>query len=395
MKIVLYNNRKIIMMYNNAAPQKATESQLKLSKKFSSVMIIGPSLNDKLIDLIAHLFTPEEADVARHLPFILPKSYVPIARKAGQPQEEVKKMLETMNEKRVIFRMGDKYSIIPLIPGVFEYMFFKGRDDAWTREFARLLGELIDSGYFRRYTRFKFQLPTIHYVPINDPIETKNTIVDEDFMDKAVAFHDDIAIMNTCQCRHHHTLLGEECKYNGTSSDGCMWFGKFARWAVEDGSARSATKEEARAHMAQGKKKNLVFMTINASPESDLMVCLCCECCCHLLRVVNDFGGKSIVAQPQYIARVDDSLCNNCSSCAKVCHTRAHAFEDKKHGYDMENCVGCGVCVESCKTKAIQMTENSKYKKPPKSFNSLMLSLTPKALMTTIKTATYEKVLRK
>ena len=373
----------------------ATKAQLDLAKKFSSVMIIGPAFDDKLIKIIVHLFTPEEAEVARLLPFVVPRSYKAIARKARRPVEEIKGMLEKMNEKRVIFRLGDKYSIIPLIPGVFEYLFFKGRDDEWIREFARLLDELIDSGYFWRYTRFKSGLPSIRYVPVNNPVDAKSRIVDDDFMAKAIEHHDDIAIINVCQCRQHHTFLGEACKYGGTPQDGCIWFGMFARWAVEDGSARKVTKDEVREHLAQGKKKNLVCMTINASPESDLMVCLCCECCCHIFKVVNDFGGKKIIAEPHYLASVDNALCNHCGTCGKICHTSAHLMENKTHLFNIENCVGCGVCVESCKKNAIRMIPNPRYKKPPKSFNGLVMSLAPKAIMNTIKTTTYEKILKR
>ncbi len=372
-----------------------SKSQIKLAGKFSSIALIGPALNDKVINLIAHLFTPEEAEIARFLPFVIPRSYAHIARKARRPREEIKEALEVMNEKRVIFRLGDKYSIIPLVPGLFEYMFFKGRDDPWTREFARLLSDLIYTGYFRRYTRFKSFIPSIRYIPVNNPIENKNNIVDEDFLAKAADHHNDIAILNVCQCRHHHALLDEPCKYEGNPQDGCIWFGTFARWAVEDGSARKVTKEEVMRHIARGKKKNLVFMTTNSSPESDLMVCLCCECCCHLLKVVNNFGGKNIVAEPQYLAVAYDSLCVNCGSCAKLCHSGAHTFENNIHIYNMDNCIGCGVCAESCKKNALEMRPNPKYKKPPKSFNKLILSLTPGALMTTIKAATYEKIFRR
>lgn len=383
------------MLDVKATNYSATKSQLDVAKKFSSVVIIGPTLNDKLIKLIAHLFTPEEAEVARLLPFVIPISYKAIALRARRPMDEIKGMLEKMNEKRVIFRLGDKYSIIPLMPGVFEYIFFKARDDEWTREFARLLDDLIDSGYFRRYTRFKSRLPSIHYVPVNSPVDNKSRIVDDDFMAKAIAHHDDIAIINICQCRQHHVFLGKGCKYGGTPQDGCLWFGKFARWACEDGCARKATKDEARKHLAQGKEKNLVCMTINASPESDLMVCLCCECCCHILRVVNDFGGRNIIAEPQYLVSVDHSLCNNCGTCKKICHTSAHLMENKTHSFNIKNCIGCGVCVESCKKNAIRMIPNPKYTPPPKSFVRLLMSLAPKAIISTIMTTTYEKILRR
>ena len=59
----------------------AEPMQIKLARIFSSVTLLGPPMNEKLVNLVAHLFTPEEAEIAIRLPFYLPRSLKRIARK--------------------------------------------------------------------------------------------------------------------------------------------------------------------------------------------------------------------------------------------------------------------------------------------------------------------------
>ncbi len=98
-----------------------SKSHVKLAKRFSSVILMGPKMSDELVALIAHMFTEEEAKFARFLPPVLPMSYKKCARLSNTDPDKVKVILEGMNDKRVIFRLNDKYSLLPLIPGVFEY----------------------------------------------------------------------------------------------------------------------------------------------------------------------------------------------------------------------------------------------------------------------------------
>ncbi len=75
---------------------------VKLSRVFSSPLFLGPPMGEPLLALVDHLFTPEEAAVARHLPRYLPASLKRISRMAGRNPEELRPLLEAMGEKRVI-----------------------------------------------------------------------------------------------------------------------------------------------------------------------------------------------------------------------------------------------------------------------------------------------------
>jgi len=355
----LNSNRK-----GNSIKSSLHPAQYAMAKKICSVLLMGPEPNDDVYELSAHLFTPEEAQIARYLPFYLPLRPGAIALLARRPLKEVRARLRDMAEKRVIFGYKNWYLLMPIVPGIFEYMMMKGGNTSWHVKYVQIFTRLFQKGYVRRYTQDAVDLPSIRYVPVNTSIENNQHIVDYDFMMEAIDKHTDMAILNYCQCRFSKALIGGEPCRHGSAEDGCMWFGLFARWAVQDGSARMVSKDEMRTYVREKAARDYAFMTLNLAPHNNLMVCLCCKCCCHIFEAINDFGGKMIVAPSMYLVQSDRTLCTDCGVCAKNCHTHAHRMEDKKHSYDPSLCVGCGACIAACKKNALCLVKNPDYKPP-------------------------------
>ena len=120
----------------------AAPSQVALAKVFSSVTLLGPPMDDKLVGLIRHLFSPEEAEIAQHLPSYYPRtqqSLKKLAAKVGRAPEEILLLLEAMSKRRTIFKTKKGYALLPLIPGMFERMLIGGADSDWHKEYARML----------------------------------------------------------------------------------------------------------------------------------------------------------------------------------------------------------------------------------------------------------------
>jgi ferredoxin len=88
------------------------------------------------------------------------------------------------------------------------------------------------------------------------------------------------------------------------------------------------------------------------------MICNCCSCCCLGIRMWNMLGGAvPIIAPSGYVAEVNDD-CNGCAACAdKTCHFYAISMDEnnQKAKIDLAKCMGCGICVDVCPSKAIQL----------------------------------------
>ncbi|OHD66001.1 MAG: hypothetical protein A2176_09525 [Spirochaetes bacterium RBG_13_51_14] len=354
---------------------------IELAKMFSSVKIMGPPMSEKLVALISHIFSLEEACICRHLSFIYPKTIEKIARKSGCPPGVITPMLKEMSRKRIIITIANRYMLYPLIPGTFEHILRTGEDDAWHNKYAELINELINSGYLREY--FSRPINAIRNIPVQQAVDSKNIIADTDLISEMIDSHKNFAVFHTCPCRHSMHLTGHACS-RASPQDGCLTFGDYSLGIASEGNGRSVSKKEMYDIVAERRDKNLVFFTSNVLPSSPTAICTCCDCCCRALKIHNSFS-KNLVTPSHLIAEIDESLCNNCGRCIKACNTHAHYFDNKKHVYNHDNCIGCGNCIIPCRKKAIKMIENRLYKPPLKSYTRLILNMLPPVILTGVK----------
>jgi len=356
-------------------------AHIEMAKIFSSVMVMGPPLGDKLIRLVAHLFSPEEALLCRHLTFFYPRSPNKVARMAGRSVNDVIPTLDLLGQRRIIHKSEDKYILYPMIPGIFEYILMTGKKTAWHRKYAALINDLFSTGYIRDYlTR---RINAVRNIPVQQVIENKNHIINADLMSEMIDAHDHFAVLHHCPCRQSLHITGNNCK-RATINDGCLVLGEFSRVTVERGNGRRVSKEELNDIVAERWEKKLVFLTSNVAPSIENVICTCCDCCCHGLEVLNHFSNK-FLAPSHYKAEVDESICNHCGKCATVCNTYAHIFINKKHKFNEKKCIGCGNCIAACTRHALRLNENKAYKPPPKNYKRLLMKMLPPITLMGIK----------
>lgn len=349
-----------------------------LAKVFSSVWLFGPPVTDRLLDLVSHLFSPQEAGVALHLTYYLPRPLKTIARKARMTPDEARLLLDAMAEKKVILRSKQRYALLPLIPGMFEYLLMDGRDTPWHRTYAKLINALFSTGYTSRYSTKAS--PVIRNIPLQSSVEQKSRVIDADLISRMIAAHEHMAVLNVCQCRQSRHFSGDTCR-RSSPEDGCLVFGSFALSVAKSGGGRLVSREEMQAVVRDRWEKNLVFMAANLEPSNPNAVCTCCDCCCHYVESINNFGGRSSLAQPHFLARVDETACTDCGLCAQACNTHAHALCDGSHTYSPEKCIGCGLCVEACSVQAIVMEENPMHDPPSRNWGLFWLRILPAGLL--------------
>ncbi|MDY6822979.1 MAG: 4Fe-4S binding protein [Thermodesulfobacteriota bacterium] len=360
----------------------ASPEQVKLARVFSSVRLAGPPVNDTLVRLVCHLFTPEEADVARKLPFFTPRPLSTIARRTRKRAAAIEPFLESMAEKRVIYRSDRGYALLPLVPGTFENILINGADSPWHRRFAELFNELFATGYVAYYTGTP--APATRTIPLQSAVEHLSAGLNAGLLTDMIDCHDRFAVATVCQCRQVQRFLGNECN-RADPAAGCLVFGSFADAVIKSNSGRYVEKSEMREIAADRWEKGLVFFTGNVSPESPNVICTCCDCCCHFLETVNHYQGRNIVAPPPFVATVNEDKCNHCGRCLKACNTRAHTLSDKTHCFDPAKCIGCGLCVPACPEGAITMCENPDHHPPARNFGALGAKLMPAVTATALK----------
>jgi NAD-dependent dihydropyrimidine dehydrogenase PreA subunit len=366
---------------NMTAKYKAHPIYIELAAMFGSVWVMGPPMSEKLLILISHLFSLEEARVCRHLSFMYPKTKEQIARKSGVHPDVLAPMLEEMCRKRTIINVANRFMLYPLIPGIFEHLLMSVETGAWHSSYAELINDLIETGYLRDY--FRRPVNAIRNIPVQAAVEANSFIADTDLVSGLIDSHKHFGVYHRCPCRNSMHLTGHSCK-RASHQDGCLAFGDFSLGIAKEGKGRTVSREELHDIVEERWAKNLVFFTSNVVPSSQTVICTCCDCCCRGLKIHNSFS-RNLIAPPHVIAEVDESLCNSCGKCVKVCNTYAHSLENRKHGYNQELCVGCGNCVIACKNKAIRMKENMLYRPPSRSYTRLILNMLPPVLLTGVK----------
>ena len=356
----------------------AHHEHVELARLYSSVKMMGPPLNEKLITIIAHLFTREEARLCRHLSFIYPKTAGHIARKSGLPADKITRMLDSLSQKRIILSPGNRYMLYPLIPGSFEHLLRIGGYSGWNNKYAELINDLFNTGYMGEY--FGRPINALRNIPVQKAVENNSVVADSDLVSELIDSHRNFSVYNVCPCRKSMRLTGHACK-RADPGDGCLTFGDYSLSIAEHGDGRSVSKEEMRGIVEERWGKKLVFLTSNVIPTVPTAICTCCDCCCHALGIHNKFS-KNLLAPPHLIAAVDESRCVGCGRCVTVCNTYAHTVDNARHGYDHRNCIGCGNCVMVCGNKAITMIENRSYRPPVRSYQRLILKMLPPVILT-------------
>ena len=58
-------------------------------------------------------------------------------------------------------------------------------------------------------------------------------------------------------------------------------------------------------------------------------------------------------------AKIDESICSNCSVCKNVCNQGAIEIENFRHKINEKRCIGCSKCVDACPNGAIDLIQKS------------------------------------
>ncbi len=306
------------------------------------------------IRILKRLFTPEEAELAVHLTPILEEPRV-IARRAKIPVKEAARRLEKMSEKGLVFGLHKKNEPPAYMAEQFVVGFWEAQVNRLDRELIKDAEEYL-SAYFDKGSWWS--VPQLRTIPVGKSISTQSEVMPYEKAEELVRGQRTFAVGN-CICRQEKRLMGEGCS---KPEESCMSFGTAARINVRTGRAREITMEEALAILQRAEEVGLVLQPGNA--KKALFICMCCGCCCGVLRSLKRYSEPASLVSSSFIANLNRDTCTGCGTCVERCQMEAIHLTDGTAALDLKRCIGCGLCVSTCPSESLSLVRKPKAKQP-------------------------------
>lgn len=201
---------------------------------------------------------------------------------------------------------------------------------------------------------------SINYLPVNENIEVDGEVMPSQVVHDLIESASIHVIMDKCGCR---MLRNCNCY---THDIGCLFMGETAL-KLPHGVCRQVSKEAAHAHAKKAMELGLLPMTgkvridnyIYMTPDRDklLSLCFCCDCCC-ILTSYKHVPGEYLdgIIQPidgLHVEVMDE--CVGCGICLNTCAFNAILIIDGKAVHNQQ-CRGCGRCERFCPEHAVKIS---------------------------------------
>jgi Pyruvate/2-oxoacid:ferredoxin oxidoreductase delta subunit len=359
-------------------------AHLEVAKKLSSPLLTGPPLCNELVAFVQHLFTEEEAGVTRHLGQFAGMTAADIARVEKRPVEEIRPILHKLAMvKRAVAAGGpegkEKYRLMPIMPGIFEMVLIGESPETmspWHRRFTELFEALYDTGYIVEYQEGQTRpSPFVRVISVGKTIEAHPMALPSDRLEVILDRYDVFGV-GQCQCRMTMQVAGRGC---GKPVGNCTLMGDFAAQGLHQGWLRPVSRKDVLATKREAESHGLVTWIMNAESARGQVSCSCCGCCCHALRMVNEFNAPGVIAPAHFLPVFDAARCTYCGQCARHCPMGALVIDapQRRREHLTARCIGCGLCVVACgDRKALAMEPVPSYKLPYRSTFAYQLQAT-------------------
>jgi NADPH-dependent glutamate synthase beta subunit-like oxidoreductase/NAD-dependent dihydropyrimidine dehydrogenase PreA subunit len=296
----------------------------------------GIQATDPEYRILEPVVTEEMAEVALCLEMRKPQSAAEVAALCGKPVEETAKLLWELSLAGVCFVNKidgvDKYWYDTWVPGIMEMM-------TNNRENVKKYPQIAES--FEAYGRvrgsatagnFPVGVGLMRVIPIESAIDGNSRKASYEEVSKYLNDHT-IFSVSDCSCRTAREAMGEGCGH--LKEDMCIQMGHAAEYYIRTGRGRAITREEAFEIIQRAEENGLVHQIPNTDgPGKTHAICNCCGCSCLSLRSAEMFINTDMV-RSNYVSHID-----------------------------IEKCVACGECVESCPVNALQLGQKICGKTP-------------------------------
>lgn len=344
----------------------------RLQKHIDHMPVAFPATDSGVeLRLLHHLFTPAEAEMALHLSAVLePVEKIHArARKDGIGLEQLKEGLASLAEKGAIRKKMLKgrpaYAKAMLAIGMYELQ--AGRI---TKSYHADMRQYMDEGFDKAIlTRGTSQMRTI---PIREEVLPDRIIGTYDGARDLILKSDGPFAVIPCVCRDGMDLEGEPCRQTEIRET-CLVMGGFAEEVVRTGVGKGLNREEMLGMLERANEVGMVLQPQNTQDPN--FICCCCGCCCAVLSTAKKLPRPAEYFNANYYAEVDADLCSECRNCHDRCEMEAISHDGGTSQVDLQRCIGCGLCVQTCPSGAIQLHRKPDAKPPPKTQDNLYLRI--------------------
>jgi len=265
------------------------------------------------------------------------------------------------------------YTVPPPMAGFFEFSMMKVRDDIDQKRLAELYHQYctVEDDFFQHM--FEGGETQLGRVFVNEQVLPNSVaVLDYERASEVVktARHMGISL---CYCRHKMQHVDQACD---APMDICMTFNDTAQGLIRHGFARQVDQAEGLDLLQTAYAHNLVQFGDNGR-EAVNFICNCCGCCCEALTAARRFALDNPLHTSNFLPEVDLDQCNGCGKCVNVCpveamtlvsaHDPAHP-KKKKARLNEDICLGCGVCARVCDSGGLALRAREQRVITPRTF---------------------------
>jgi len=296
--------------------------------------------------ILKRLFTTQEAEMAMGLSMAAEPAAV-IAQRMNLDESQMAQILESMSRKGLIFQLHkdgqDLYMAAQFVIGIWEYH-VNDLDEELIKDFNEYMPHFMQKSWMKHPTK------QLRVIPISKSISAEMNIMPYEEAEDIIQDQSKIVVA-PCICRKEHTIIDKGC--DGLL-EACLIFGHGAYYYEKNGMGRSISREEAQGILKKASEAGLVLQPGNSQKPSN--ICLCCGCCCQILKNLKTLEQPAKAVCTNYFATVNEEECTACGVCVDRCQMDAVTMEDVAQ-IEAEKCIGCGLCVVTCDSEAIDLKE--------------------------------------
>ena len=298
--------------------------------------------------ILKKLFSAEEAEIALGLT-MMPEPAPSIAARLGRDVTNLAAILEDMSRKGLIYRSSkggeQHFMAAQFVIGIWEYH-LNDLDEGLIRDVNEYLPTLMKKNWTAQETK------QLRVVPVTQSVSAEIRTMPYEVAEDIIRSQSKI-VVSPCICRREHEMVGKGC---GKPMEVCLSFGGGAYYYEENGLGRSISQEEALETLRIGMEAGLVLQPGNAQKPTN--ICMCCGCCCQVLKNLKSLDSPAKVVHTNYYAEVIEDDCIGCEACVERCQMDAIAVDETAR-VDPDRCIGCGLCVTECPNEALVMRQKA------------------------------------